>query len=714
MARAKIFRGLVGLVALLAMAPAWAASPTSLNVTVYETEVCNDGGCTTILEETAGVSADLVSGTGAFGERSGIPAGTYDRFRFTIANQGTFSGDNTACSGTTTVTDQSFLIDGTQDAAAQVTVNFATADATPPGSTSWYANGSDTHPFLMTAPILVEAGTTTDVSLQFNTADTLACDSSGNITIAPPTFSVSSHVESAGGDFTGGDYWLMGISVHAGRLTAVTDYGAGAIITGEYPEEAVATGERLPPYVSSTGESAYGILLSDATHGDEYRAQMRVRTTREVRWGMKVRFNPPDSSGAGTADVLRNPGKHRHSVVAGEGDDSFASAPPTDASSVIETVDYEIDPHNRLNIYMTDGRIVRGALTPDYETFLVAEVDDGVGFTMGVQVAPGATSLAEGLYAWNNYDLEIERDDDDTGTTCSADGAGENGDECLRMTYTSSVAWLDLDATGLTMDSLRSKVSIEDPDTTSPLFTTEDHDESESGTRTDYSLDSLTDGAGYVGPDAILWLAQAPSKGMAIMAGETTDLDPNETTANLYRHRLSYFMLPRLSTGTEATGIHTRSSLAGTYFLAGMWDEPTTSEVAFGATVGEIVLNADGTGTLSGQDIDHLRTVSATSDSFAWDVVTFCLGVESDSSGGFVRFDPRDPAHLDSCAPEGRLIDVVKVVDPSVADIADASTADTKAILFVSRDGNVLSYLDPRSLDTTVDGRSLGNAIRLQ
>ncbi len=57
---------------------------------------------------------------------------------------------------------------------------------------------------------------------------------------------------------------------------------------------------------------------------------------------------------------------------------------------------------------------------------------------------------------------------------------------------------------------------------------------------------------------------------------------------------------------------------------------------------------------------------------------------------------------------------MVKVVDPSVADIADASTADTKAILFVSRDGSVLSYLDPRSLDTTVDGRSLGNAIRLQ
>ncbi len=712
MARANIFRGLAGVFALLAMAPAWAASPTSLNVTVYETEVCNDGGCTTILEETAGVSADLVSGTGAFGERSGIPAGSYDRFRFTIANQGTFSGDNTACSKTTIATDQPFLIDGTQGDTAQVTVSFATADATPPGSTSWYANGSDTHPFLMTAPIIVEEGATTDVSLQFNTADTLGCDGSGDITIAPPTFSVSSHVESAGGDFTGGDYWLMGVSVHAGSLTAVTDYGAGDIIADEYPDGPVATGERLPPYVSSTGESAYGILLSDPTHGDEYRAQMRVRTTREVRWGMKVRFNPPDSSGAGTADVLRNPGKHRHSVVAG--DDNFTAADNSDAGSVIETVDYEIDSHNRLNVYMTDGRIIRGALTPDYETFLLAEVDDGVGFTMGVQVTSGAASLADGLYAWNNYDLEIERDDDDTGTTCSADGAGENGDECLRTTYASSVAWLDLDATGLTMDSLRSKVSIDDPETTSPGITTEDHDESELGTRAHYSLDSLADGAGYVGPDANQWLAQAPSKDMAIMAGETTDLDPNETTANLYRHRLAYFMLPRLSTGAEAIGIHTRSSLAGTYFLAGMWDERTTGDVAFGATVGEVVLNADGTGTLSGQDIDNLRTVSAVSDSFAWDVVTFCLGVEPDGSGGYVRLDPRDPVRLESCSPEGRLIDVVKVVDPSVADIADASTADTKAILFVSRDGSVLSYLDPRSLDTTVDGRSLGNAIRLQ
>jgi len=709
-----LFSRATGAAALLAMSQTWAASPDALNVTVYKTEICSDSGCTAILDESSGISADLVNSDTLFGEASAIPAGDYDRFRFTLANQATFDGTNSSCTGTTTASGQSFTIDETQDATANITVSFATANASTPGSSSWYANGSDSNPFLMDAPITVEDGATTGVSLQFNTAETLTCDSSGNIAIEPPTFSVGSNVEADSTAFTGGEYWVMGQNVHGPGLSAETNYAAGDIIDGEYPSGSVSTGEYLPPFVSSSGVAAYELLLNDPTHGPAYRAQMRAETAREVRWGMKARFTPPDATGAGTVELIRDTGKHRHSAIVGR--DEFANAPTSDSATVIDTWEYQLGSDNHVTLTGTPGKSSRGAFTPDYETFLLAHLADGAGVTMGVKVATGKTSFDSGLYAWNGRYLEIERDDSPT-TCSSADGAGENGDECVWMGFTSDVAWFDVGATNWSMDTIQNRETITNPEATSPSFTSSRDDLANSNTRSALGLDSLSDGAGIIGPNSETWVAQAPSGNMTIMASNTTDYDSDHTSGDVYRHFLGYRMLPSLSTTGSAVGTHTRSSLADTYYLSGMWQDYDASgdDIRFGASGGDLVFNADGTGSLSNKEVNNYREVTSLNSDFLWDIATFCLGTEDpDGDGVFERFDPRDPAHLDSCAPEGRLIDVVKVVDTSyTGTIADAPRSATKAIMFIGQDEHVLTYFSPHHLSAPGNGQSLGNAVRL-
>lgn len=668
-------------------------NPTAVNATVYRTEVCSDTACTTVLDDNAGISVDLVSGSGAFGENPSVAVGSYNRFRFTLANQISFTGD--PCHTGPVTTD--FRVDDSKAATDLVSIAFATSDASPAGSTGWYANGSDANPFLMSAPLVVEADSTTHVTLQFNTAGTLSCVAGTTAELAPPTFSVTSYVETmALSTFTGGDYWLIGLSQHTPWLIAESDYPINSI-TPVYPTAAITAGEMIEPGLDADGNSIYEALLG-LVDGPKYHAQIRARSTREMRWGMKVRFNAPDITGAGTADVYRDPGQHRHSVQFGGA--SFAAAPVMDVLIPTETVDYQIDARNRLTLFFTNGGSVQGAFSTDYETLIVAQMDDGLGLTMGVRVANGQTTLPDALYAWNNYMLEINRDD-----TASADG--ENGNERLTAYFMGDVGWIDLSSSpgNFSLTTIGSRLRIDDPDTTSPTISATVADETDSGLKSDV-IGLFMDGAGFVGPQMDNWMAVSSSGEVAIMASSADyDLRFSDIRvggdggiyANQYRHNQSYSLALELA----SPGTHSLSSLAGTYFLTGMWDEydSMTGDSSSGIGIGEVVLNADGSGSFSFQNMNHLQQVGADAGGLEWRIRTVCIGLD----GSLNRLSIDDP----TCTG-GKLVDIVEAADP-----LDAT--NIYAILFISASGKVLTFVDPESLSVSgANSRSLGNAVRLK
>lgn len=669
-------------------------NPTAVNVTIYKTEICGDTACTTVLDDSAGVSADLVSGSSAFGENPSVAVGSYNRFRFTLANRISFTGD--PCHTGSAITD--FLIDDSKVATDLVSLAFATVDAGPAGATGWYANGSDANPLLMSAPLVVEADSTTHVTLRFNTAGTLSCVAGTTAELAPPTFSVTSTVETlALSTFTGGDYWLIGMSQHTPWLMAESDYAINSI-TSVYPTAAITAGDMIEPGLDVNGDSIYEALLGLAIDGPKYHAQIRARTIREIGWGMKVRFTAPDTTGAGTADVYRDSGQHRHSIQFGN--DRFAAAPTVDSVTPTETVNYQIDARNRLTIFFTNGDSAQGAFSTDYETLIVAQMNDGLGLTMGVKVANNQMTLPNALYAWNNYMLEINRDD-----TATADG--ENGDESLTAYFMGAVGWIDLISSpgDFSLTTIGSRLRIDNPDSTSPTLNATLADETDSGVKSDV-IGPFIDGAGFVGPQMDNWMAVSSSGEVAIMASSADyDLRFSDdsvggidvTYANHYRHNQSYALLLELAT----PGTHTPSSLAGTYFLSGMWDsyDSGTGNSSFGIDIGEVVLKADGTGSFSFKNMNHLQQTGTDTGLLNWRIRTVCIGLD----GSLNRLDIDD-----TICTGGKLVDIVEAVDPF-------NVNNTYAILFISTSGKVLTYVDPENLSIAgANRRSLGNAVRLK
>ncbi|MDH5392735.1 MAG: hypothetical protein OEY11_06065 [Gammaproteobacteria bacterium] len=690
------------------MGSAMAADPTAVNVTLFKTEICNDTACMTILDDTTGVAAELVSGNGAFGDAPAVDVGSYNRFRFTLKNEILVSGDPGApCSA---ITSQSTLIDNSSSATAadQVTIVFATGDAAVPGTTGWYANGTADHPFFMSAPVVVEANGTTDVTVQFNTADTLSCGSDSLAEIDAPTFAVSSYVQPPVADntFTGGDYWLVGTSMHSPWLSAASDYTVGQFLSGAWPATAITAGEMIPPELVGT-TPVYQELLNSAD-GPAYQAQIRSRTTREMRWGMKVRLEAPDATGAGNISFIRDPGHQRFAATFDSGNESFMQAPGVDGTPTVEG-SYHIDASNRLTILPTGGIPIIGAISDDYETLVVADTSDGISLTLGVKVATGSSTIPANTYSWNQYMLEIGRDDS---VFSGANGTGEDGDERLNAYYNGSIGWLDAtDINNATMNIVGARLHIQNPDLTSASSFAETSDEAMTG---DFSafLSGFADGAGMVGPQLDSWMAISPSGQVGIMTGAAEydyrfsdlsvgDAGRTEFEADQYRKNFSFNIMVQLAD----TGTHTMSSLAGTYFIGGLWDRVNTSgDASFGGDAGEVTLNADGTGSVLISNIDNLNRVNTDASTIGWDILNACIGVTG-TDPSYTRLDIAEP---NCVASGGRIIDAIVVFDP-------ATPAEHMAAIFPSADGKAMTFFDPGSLDTAgVEGRSLGLGVKLK
>ncbi|MDH5516613.1 MAG: hypothetical protein OEY36_02180 [Gammaproteobacteria bacterium] len=693
----------------LILGSALAADPSAVNVTLFKTEVCNDTACTTILDDTAGVSAELVSGDGAFGNDPDVNVGSYNRFRFTLKNEILVSGTPDApCS---TVNNQQSLIDSSLASTDQVTISFATGDAATPGSTGWYANGTAAHPFFMNAPVVVEANGTTDVTVQFNTAGTLNCVA-GAASIDAPTFAVSSYVQPpAATTFTGGDYWLVGTSMHSPWFEAKSNYTVGQFLSGAWPTTAISTGQMIPPQIVN-GTSVYEVLLNDATDGPKYQAQIRSKTTREMRWGMKLNMSTPDSAGAGTISFLREPGYQRFSAVFGGSDESFMAAPGVDATPTV-VGSYHVDANNRLTILPTGGTPIQGAISDDYQTLVVGDTSDGINLTMGVKVAAGLSTMPANTYSWNQYMIEVGRDDS---VGSGADGLGENGDEKLNSYYHGSIGWLD--ATNIinaSIATIGAKLEVQDPDLTTSTSTAYQSDETMSG---DFSafLSGFADGAGMVGPQLDNWMAVSPSGQVAIMTGageydyRFSDLsvgDPGRTefSVDRYQKNFSFNIMVQLA----GTGVHTMTSLAGTYYIGGLWDNLSSGNSSFGGSSGEVTFNADGTGSVVISNIDNLNRINTDVSTIGWDILSACIGVTevlpATTPATYNRLEVIDP---NCVANGGKVVDAMVVYDP-------ATPTQHHVAIFPSADGKAITFFDPDSLDVNgQDGRSLGLGVKLK
>lgn len=682
----------------------YGADPSAFNVTVYKTEICQDTTCTTILDDSSGVAVDLITGTGAFGSSPSVAAGSYNTFRFTMANAGTFSGSNTGCTGTQTAIDQSFVINGALAATDPVTIAFSTSDAAIPGATGWYANGSDASPYLLTAPVVIEPSMATSITMQFNTANTLSCDTSNNIAIAPPTVSVSSTVVPSSVVFTGGEYWLGGLGIRTpDYLFAVRDYAPGSIISGAYPPAGVTilTGEQINSQMIGD-VSVFETLLNETATGDGalYRAQVRSNSRREYKWGAKVRFNPPDANGVGTVDIIRDGGEHRHALTVGF-NDSFTPAATADATTPIESAGYEIDAYNGVTISVPGMKQMSGAFSRDYEVFYLGQVDDGINILMAIKVATGSTTFPTGDYYWNQYGMGLDRQE--------VVDAIENGNEIASSMWNyADIGWLTFDGTDVTAATLRSEVSVTDPTSTTPTLTTQPGDSMFVDAISALGL-TMTDGAGYMAGNDGTWAVVSPS-GDNIMT--VSDGVQDSTGTGNYTHRLSSMFNSRLAT----VGSTTAADLAGRYYMAGMDDSTSADWVNFKGSVGEVVLTASstsstgGTGIYGATSLDHNNVIQHEGAPFDWEITTICLGVAADAaaSTGFTRI----PTTTAPCtAPVGG---AAKAVD--IISLRDQTTGDEFVQMFISSSGNVLSFYDTGNVEVGGNSatRSLGTLVRLE
>ncbi|MDH5426386.1 MAG: hypothetical protein OEY29_15465 [Gammaproteobacteria bacterium] len=691
---------------LLAAKTSIAANPTAFNVTVYKTEICQDTACTAILDDAAGVSVDLISGDGAFGSNPAITPGSYNTFRFTMANGGTFSGSNTACTGTSTASAQAFKINSSLTPSDQITVAFATGDAVKPGGTGWYANGSDDHPYLMLSTLDVLAGKSTNVTMQFQTADTLSCDTSSNISIEPPGFAISSHIETTTAAFTGGDYWYGSYKLQATtRLIAVTDYLPGTI-AADYPPAGVTVvaGTQITPGYTAGGASIYYSLL----HGSDaaaYRAQIRSNSYREFRYGGKASFTAPNNIGEGQVSLWREEGVHKHMLVpdAGVSDpyNHFSPASSTDLSVPMATIQYEIDSNNRVTFQTPSGPVV-GALSRDFEFLYLAEVIEGINVTMAVKVSPGSTvGLPTGDFSWNQYGMGINRFETGVDTV-------ENGnEETLNMFNYADVGWMTNDGTDIFGATLRSEISIQNPTTASPVFTNEARDDYLTASVAALGI-SFTDGAGYMTGADGQWFAASPDGETILAIGDAVN-DSEEKDPGIYTHYLNYMLITSLAD----VGATSTADLVGTYYFAGMWDSSGADYIDFGGSVGEVVLESDGTGQVAASaQVNSDGVVTSSGANFNWTIDTICLGVEPDagSASGYSRIATTATPCSAGVGGAARAVDIVRITDTS------AGGGGGSMEMFISRSGDTLTYYNPDNVNATTATtikRELGAMVRL-
>ncbi|MDH5178253.1 MAG: hypothetical protein OEZ39_19695 [Gammaproteobacteria bacterium] len=488
--------------------------------------------------------------------------------------------------------------------------------------------------------------------------------------------------------FTGGSYWAKGWSQHTPYLTAVSYYAANSI-TSVYPTTPINTGDTIQPGVDSNGNNIYQALLGISGDGDKYHAQIREQSIREYRWALRVVFTAPDTSGNGKAHFTM-PGFHRHSIKVG--DDQFNSG---------FTVSYTVDSNNKVSYTMPWGATVTGVFTTDHQTLIMSDTGDGLGLTTAVKVAAGTTTLANDHYLFNGYMLEINRND-----TTYTDG--ENGNEQLTAYFSASLGWLDLASSpgNFTMSTIDSRLTIDNPESTSPTVSTTNDDEKMTDLKS-VVIGAFMDGAGPVGPKMTDWMAVSDSGEIAIMSS-ATDYDTRFSDSSVggtdpafahhYRHNQSTATIIKIAN----SGTHTTSSLAGTWYLTGYFDDFNSSSAngLSGISTGSLVLNATGTGTFSFTDTNNINVSSSNSGNINWTVKQICIGV--DASNTRLAYTPTT-----NCVSNGgRVVDTVEISDPGSGTVF--------VNMFISSTGKLMTYMDMKGLDSTsAYNHSLGNAVKL-
>jgi len=662
--------------------PSTNADPTGLEVRLFRTELHNGSAWVTVFDNSAGVAVDLVTNPGAAFGTGTIAVGTYNTIRFTLENTLRYSGTSGSCPP---AVDASLLIDNAAGAAAPVMLFFATASATPPGGTSWYSNGSDANPFLMTGAVQVESGMTTNVNLQFNTQNTLECDGV-NLTLNPPTMNVASRVVGAAA-FAGGDYWLTHFNVQRSPLR---DAG-GAV--------------RDPR----------------TTYTDTDWATVRGRTGYYLGWGAKITFSPPDTSGSGTATIVTDMTEHRHRVDE-TGGCADCGVNPSGVTGMVLT--YTLSASNELTLSIPGGGTARGAFSRDYNTLIAADTDGadaGQDLVMGVKVSTAAPTMS-GLYAWNGYGVDLDY------VTAPAPSPA-----AARVHVGAEQGWIDL-ITGGDGLGYNGYLDISDP----TLTTASGHTATGNGVMA--AVPAIVPAANGIYTDPTnggFWLAVSPDGQVALVASGINDTDPSRTysdaAGNTYaRHGVGY----TLALKQDPLRTYTAADVAGTYILAARWDDAqittpgviggpippnpnacrtfpddisgsaacgTGVQPRMGSSYGRFTLSSAGTVSFDITETNDLGEVSSLTGTAGFTVRKECIGLNG--TGGRLPF-------TDTTCTNGQRLDMV-VLNDGMRDFAKFLIGGIGPT-----SGDVLTFFDPRSIDPTFPsvgkGRSLGNAVRLR
>ncbi|MFQ5901021.1 MAG: hypothetical protein ACE5IH_05635, partial [Thermodesulfobacteriota bacterium] len=165
--------------------PGWAqTTPDTVKITLFKTELSTDGSTwVTVFDDPSGVTQDLMNNP-AFGS-GGIDPGTYNRIRFNIGSSLAWTAGTDPCGVGVSA---SGTLDFSTDPAFSGTAYFATADQNGrPDNSGWGAS----NPLLLSQPIVVGAGGTTDIDLIFGFSNAVEC-MGGTPGLNAPTIFVAS------------------------------------------------------------------------------------------------------------------------------------------------------------------------------------------------------------------------------------------------------------------------------------------------------------------------------------------------------------------------------------------------------------------------------------------------------------------------------------------------------------------------------------------
>lgn len=264
-----------------------AEDPSGVHLTIYQTDLMTGQGATprTIFTNTAGKTVDVVGNPDVFGQGA-VPAGTYKRIRFTVKNLVDYAGPD-PCTHSGTIS-RTLKIDAGQPDTAQVTLFFATSD--DGGSSDWRANGTETNPFLIQNPIVVEANATIIVRLIFNTAGTLVC-TNNQPEVMGPTMNALYYIDQAPATGTYcsslGDYWFFHY-----RISSFPTDSTGSLIQNPTLAQIMASGNV---------ESGWGTLTFSAPNPSTGAGSWTLDPTKTYAAGGMAahRHSLYDNSGAG-------------------------------------------------------------------------------------------------------------------------------------------------------------------------------------------------------------------------------------------------------------------------------------------------------------------------------------------------------------------------------------------------------------------------------